>query len=299
MNFYKFFKNIFPGFCYLFFLILTVECLLRAVVFINSKINPPGKFYKSGFYNIVCIGDSFTYGWGVDRQNTYPKQLEAVLNGHMAGRMKFKVFNLGIPGSNSSQHLILVREIAASNNKPDLIILLTGANDAWNLADSNLYEFSRQWQARGYPTIKIRTMLSNLKIYKMLKVIFLNMRGITKESGIDTFKIIPKYENIDVDILKKLLGYNLTKIIDICKDNEVKIVLQNYPRGDLYGKSDIEAISLANTAPFVDNYRNFNRELAMVKLRDLFLYDNSHPNERGYRIMAVGLSESIAQMTSE
>src|SRR5947209_20240288 len=33
----------------------------------------------AGTQRIVCVGDSYTYGWGVDVRDSYPKQLERAL----------------------------------------------------------------------------------------------------------------------------------------------------------------------------------------------------------------------------
>ncbi len=296
MSSYKAPKRILFIFVYAIFLISAVELLLRIIVFVNTNWNSHDKLYDSGAYTIVCIGDSFTYGWGVDTLDTYPKQLERLLNGSKIMIKGFKVFNLGIPGSNSSQHLKLIEELVTSHNKPNLIILLTGANDAWNLSDSNLYEFVKKDKPYDYLGLKAKTFLANLKIYNMLKVISLNMHRLPKESGFDPFKIIPKHEGIDTVSLEKLFEHNLSRIVKVCRDNQVGLIVQNYPRGDLYEDELTEKLCSSNKAIFVDTYGNFNNALKNVEFRDLFLYDNSHPSQKGYEIMAGGLSRKIVSM---
>jgi lysophospholipase L1-like esterase len=46
---------------------------------------------------ILAMGDSWTYGWCVNLNDTWPKKLENLLN-EKNSKAKFEVFNLGIPG---------------------------------------------------------------------------------------------------------------------------------------------------------------------------------------------------------
>lgn len=210
-------------------------------------------------------------------------------------KSRFKVFNVAVPGTNSSQHLKYLEHILKKYNKPSLIIILTGANDSWNLAYSNIYKFINKKNTAEHAYISFKILISDLRIYKMLKIGILNLKGKPPESEIDPFKLIPRYENIDEGLLKKLLEYNLTQIINLSKANNVKIILQNYPRGDLYGDKITEKVALLFKVPFVDNYYAFNEKLKKASFKDLFLYDISHPNSAGCRIMAEGLYRIIVE----
>lgn len=90
----------------------------------------------SGAFRIVCIGDSNTYGIGVPRDQTYPAQLERLLNERAAGQ-RFEVVNLGVPGTNSGQALHRLRGYIEAY-RPDLLVAVIGVNDYWNPADMDL-----------------------------------------------------------------------------------------------------------------------------------------------------------------
>lgn len=299
MIYSKIFRRSFFVLAWLFCFLLLVEVSLRILGCFYSKRPDLDEISASQSFNIVCLGDSFTYGLGVEPAYNYPEQLEKMLNNGNLNR-RFKVFNLAIPSSNSSQHLKYLEDILNRYKKPDLIIILTGANDSWNLTDSNIYKFiDKKKKKPELINIKLKIFFSNFRVYKMLKLIILNIKGRPPESQIDPFKLIPKYENIDTAILMELLEYNLTRIADLARSNNIKIILHNYPRGDLYGENIAERVAGRFNVPFVDNFATFNEKLKTLSYQDLFLYDVSHPNEQGYKLIAENLYKIISKMVNQ
>jgi len=82
---------------------------------------------KGGDFNIICIGDSFTYGLGASPEESYPGQLQHILNKAVPER-HIKVINLGIPGYNSSQGLRYLRG-ELDFYKPKVVFIMTGMNN--------------------------------------------------------------------------------------------------------------------------------------------------------------------------
>ena len=68
---------------------------------------------------IAAIGDSYTYGWGVELTESWPKVLEARLNG---SGLAAQVFNLGQPGTTTDRYAEIA-ERAIAQLHPDVILV--------------------------------------------------------------------------------------------------------------------------------------------------------------------------------
>jgi acyl-CoA thioesterase-1 len=82
---------------------------------------------------IMAIGDSLTEGFGIDESLSYPALLERKL---FAEGFRYQVINAGISGETSSGALSRIKW--ALTTKPDIVILVTGANDGLRGIDPGL-----------------------------------------------------------------------------------------------------------------------------------------------------------------
>ena len=94
---------------------------------INISINSEGlrdheyKEKKKNEYRVLVLGDSFVFGWGVEQENTFVKELERILNKEK-GDKDYEVINVGILGYGTEQELKYLREKGMKYN-PDLVLL--------------------------------------------------------------------------------------------------------------------------------------------------------------------------------
>jgi len=79
-------------------------------------------------YRIAVIGDSFTYGQGVETAARFTDRLETELNGSACPDVHYDVINLGQPGAETVDHLRILRTIALAQ-EPDFILLQWYEND--------------------------------------------------------------------------------------------------------------------------------------------------------------------------
>lgn len=78
-------------------------------------------------YRILVLGDSFTWGVGVDVEETVPKQLEKRLSKEFP-RKNIEVINAAIPGYNTVEELLLLKG-RGLKYEPNMLILLYNLND--------------------------------------------------------------------------------------------------------------------------------------------------------------------------
>jgi len=86
-------------------------------------------------FNVLMVGDSFTFGWGLAYQDTWPVRVEERLRAEGLG---VRVFNLGKPGSSPLQYGQVV-EVASRLLKPDLVVInILQGDDLFQLAPSRI-----------------------------------------------------------------------------------------------------------------------------------------------------------------
>ncbi len=98
------------------------------IIFRNAEFNTPVIINKNGFRDddassagpeIICLGDSFTMGWGVNESQSFPDILEKETGA--------KVLNTGTPSYGTARELMLLKRLDTSNLK--YIIIQYCSND--------------------------------------------------------------------------------------------------------------------------------------------------------------------------
>lgn len=105
----------------------------------------PGSGEPAGA-RVLTVGDSFTFGWGVSDGETYPAQLQSVLDGRAPGR--YAVVNAGYPGCTSYQAGRSLRGWLEGVD-PAVVLVMVGRNDARRapLSDVSAHRILR-WKPR-------------------------------------------------------------------------------------------------------------------------------------------------------
>lgn len=84
---------------------------------------------RTGVKRILFLGDSVTFGYGVEDTDTLPAQFEALWNDRENAPFKLEAVNLGVPGYNTIQECALLEE-QLELWSPDVIVLTYVLNDA-------------------------------------------------------------------------------------------------------------------------------------------------------------------------
>jgi hypothetical protein len=120
---------------------------------------------------ILCIGDSFTFGYGVEVDQTFAKQLEAML-GREAGAGNWEVINAGVPGTGTAHHLAYY-DLEGCKYSPDYVLLcFCGKNDFNDNIKCGLYSLEGgvvvRHEARLSSIGRIRHLIEQLPGYRGL-----------------------------------------------------------------------------------------------------------------------------------
>ena len=160
-----------PG-LFVFFLLL--EIILRSGDFLYTVYHHPKKYtvVKEGAqdrFNILCIGDSFTYGMGADLEDSYPRQLERLLQENVS--KDINVIN-GARFANTSSLLQKRLQEDIDEYYPNLLIVMIGCNNKWNFKDSSYFLLKKDLNLPE----RFERVLSDLRVYKLVKIGWENFR---------------------------------------------------------------------------------------------------------------------------
>jgi len=112
--------------------------------FRDREVGPKGPHT----FRILSLGDSYTFGYGVEAGDSYPEQLERFLNERAGKQPRFDVINAGVSGYGTIQEFLQLRRHVEAIN-PDLVILgfFTGNDFENNL--TFLGRFNRKFSGVG------------------------------------------------------------------------------------------------------------------------------------------------------
>ena len=108
---------------------------------------------------IVAVGDSLTEGLGVAEEFAYPAMLEKKLQ---AGGYPYRVINAGVSGETSSGTLARIKWVLTL--KPDIVILVIGANDGFRGIDPELIQSNILTIVRGLKDKKVTVVLGGMQM---------------------------------------------------------------------------------------------------------------------------------------
>lgn len=119
----------------------------------NNNLKDETTSKESETIRIVSFGDSLTQGFGLDRESAYPAILQIELD---KKNISTEVFNSGLSGETTTGALQRVDWVLQLN--PDIVILTTGANDAFrgieiSIIEQNLREIIEKFQNRNITLI--------------------------------------------------------------------------------------------------------------------------------------------------
>jgi len=145
-------------------LALTLFCIITVLGCGEESAPPPPEPQMLDYEGtIVAVGDSLTEGLGVEEEMAYPAVLEEKLR---AQGYLFKVVNAGNSGETSSGTLARIKWVLTL--KPDIVILVTGANDGFRGIDPDLIKNNIQKIVKELKHQQVIVVLGAMQIVQNL-----------------------------------------------------------------------------------------------------------------------------------
>ncbi len=137
-------------------LVLAEVTLQTASLFVPDRAKPwrPGARHM-----VLCVGDSHTYGAGVEPADTYPGHLQRLLDEQVPGA--YSVVNVGIPGMNTAQVRARLPDLVR-RYQPDVILVWAGINNSWNRAGD--------YREQGDLLVRLDRLASHLRTYRLGRI---------------------------------------------------------------------------------------------------------------------------------
>ncbi|MCX8071219.1 MAG: SGNH/GDSL hydrolase family protein [Candidatus Binatia bacterium] len=250
---------------------------------------------------ILALGDSNTFGLWIEREAAYPKLTETLWN-ERAGQSRIEVFNLGYPGTNSSQVLAAFDHYMAAF-KPDFVTLMIGANDAWTLpvtstatGEHAISRHLQRWLWAHSRLYRLLYMLWRARENSRLEVTMVSdPANVASGSGVarfgeHEFELGHKMAPAGVPDWMKRVEANLRAIIAAARWWNIPLILMTYPSGSfIYGAANdvVRKVARSTGTPLVDVTDDFAQTCPEWSCDELF--PDQHPTEKGHRRVAEAL----------
>jgi len=274
-------------------LVVLAEIGLRLVgrSYLELVRTPPEDFTSNARLNILCLGDSFTFGIGADGEASYPEQLARLLAARY-GDEACQVINWGLPAQNSSEALLALEAALSREPRPDFVLLSVGINNYWN------WHLATPFLPGDRPLGKLHAALGGLRLWRLAaaavsggpvaaaKLYAENDAGDSRDPWFSRLRDRQPQWIVD------WLARDLAAAAECCAAHSVRLVLVGYHDPGPLAQTAYEQAAQRPDAIFVD-CRAFGRTVLDPQFISA---DGWHPNTAGYRLIAALVAERLVPM---
>ena len=245
--------------------------------------------------NIVFLGDSFTYGYGVKYEDSFPGILENM-------DFNYNIYNLGVPGYGMQKYYYMLSDFL-KNNKAEKIFLtmdMTDVGDAsstWTFISNNKFPVIKSLKINVEIDNWSKFKNSNFKGTKLITfhlrnfLRYLKIKHKSNESTLDDAALYTTIANFTYSDINshttftqksfskglEIIDIYFNKITELANENnsEVYLVIFPWPENLIYGQK-------------IFNWENFSRNLCLknncTKVINLFSdFENIKKNKINWK----------------
>jgi lysophospholipase L1-like esterase len=248
---------------------------------------------------VVALGNSCTFGWGVEDDKAWVKQLELMLKMNLPNK-QIEVINCGVPGYSSYQgREYFSRELLYLD--PDILLIMFGWNDHW-VAGRGITD--DQQTMPGQFMLQVQDWLSHLDSYRLMRKYTLSLIQRRSTATLDDLagpRRVPQEK----------FRENLRAMISLARENSIEPVLLVPPIASLatyLGRTDISSnfhllhSNYQADVILVSQYEQvqlINLQVEFDRHNDLFddiQNDPIHFNTKGHLVAAETIGNMIAEL---
>jgi hypothetical protein len=225
---------------------------------------------------IWILGSSFTYGWAINDDETFPWLLQSNLN-------DFKVVNWGVSGYGTIHTYLQLKEALKSQKKPSFIII---NHSDYHFGVNTFCNANRRalvgWNFLGQVNQPFATLNEDGTLHVEHSKNVYDPWYFSKYSALSYYGSV-KYEEY-VDKENKLKGIEITRLIfdeifALCDEHQIKVLLMSMEEGLEF----IKDVSAKNNIPFLHNY------VDLLKEGNSNIPYDAHPSAKSNKVYAKNL----------
>ncbi len=233
-------------------------------------------------YRIAVLGDSNTFGLGVEQDETYSAVLERMLEKNLDS--KYEVLNFGVPGYTSKQELELLKTKVLSY-EPDLVIL------AYTLDDPEEKTLNVKIEEKKSFLMKFWEVSSRSRFVKFMKAKMkstLDRWNVKNKGYVDFYQDLYENDSEEWEVNREVLK----EFYETCEENNIKVLIvvfplftnlnENYPYKNIHEKVILEA---SEDGYYTLDLFPYFKGMDANSLRVSPMYD-THPNKQAHNIIA-------------
>lgn len=267
------------------------------ITFNNAEFTTPVEINKSGFRDddtsaiapeIICLGDSFTMGWGIDESQSFPEII-----GRATGK---KVLNTGTSSYGTARELLLLERLDISNLK--YIIIQYCSNDM----EENVSFINNDYKLHLTPVPVFQSLVRSYELsrkyfpgknFLLVSQIWMK-HELNKIYPLFKFSRQPNTEEFN----SREHASTFLKVLMRCgeKYENVKIIVTNVDANNYHDNKFIDELQQQSARMEAEKIKNIVVVNSMNDLadKDYFILDD-HINYSGHKKVAATLLKAIKE----